>query len=62
MQLGQLAADCEAAGMRISTPKSEAMLGKGVLSRTVGELLHQVEESHIIDFFLCQECTMDKAG
>ncbi|KAI3371490.1 hypothetical protein L3Q82_024076 [Scortum barcoo] len=63
--LERFAAECEAAGMRISTSKSEAMVlstGKGwhALSRWGGEVLPQVEEFKYLGVLFTSEGKMER--
>ncbi|KAK3518550.1 hypothetical protein QTP70_001608 [Hemibagrus guttatus] len=61
--LGHFAAECEAAGMRVSTSKSEAMvLNRKKVACTLpvgGELLHQVEEFKYLGVLFTSEGRMD---
>ncbi|KAI3364954.1 hypothetical protein L3Q82_001118 [Scortum barcoo] len=63
--LERFAAECEAAGMRISTSKSEAMVlstGKGVVCplRVSGEVLPQVEEFKYLGVLFASEGKMER--
>ncbi|KAK3509992.1 hypothetical protein QTP70_024336, partial [Hemibagrus guttatus] len=61
--LGRFAAECEAAGMRVSTPKSEAMvLDQKKVACTLqvgGEVLPQVEEFKYLGVLFTSEGRMD---
>ncbi|KAK3514114.1 hypothetical protein QTP70_005118 [Hemibagrus guttatus] len=61
--LGRFAAECEAAGMRISTSKSEAMVpDRKKVACTLqvgGEFLHQVEEFKYLGVLFMSEGRMD---
>ncbi|KAK3518667.1 hypothetical protein QTP70_007160 [Hemibagrus guttatus] len=62
--LGCFAAECEAAGMRVSTSKSEAMvLNRKKVACTLqvgGEVLPQVEEFKYLGVFFTSEGRMDR--
>ncbi|KAK3548162.1 hypothetical protein QTP70_004839 [Hemibagrus guttatus] len=62
--LGRFAAECEAAGMRVSTSKSEAMvLNRKKVACTLqvgGELLPQVEEFKYLGVLFTSEGRMDR--
>ena len=62
--LGRFAAECEAAGMRISTSKSDPMvLGQKKVACSLwvgGELLPQVEESEYLGVLFTSEGRMER--
>ncbi|KAK3551056.1 hypothetical protein QTP70_011498 [Hemibagrus guttatus] len=62
--LGRFTAECEAAGMRVSTSKSEAMvLNRKKVACTLqvgGEVLHQVEEFKYLGVLFTSEGRMDR--